>query len=67
LLAVLAGLALVVMILRTAGNGDEPAASGFSGRQAPFRGNRLPDDDHGPRVVDAIRLIGKGRHRPRHV
>lgn len=43
-LAVVAALALVVMILRPGGGGAEGGASiGFSGRQAPFLGNRLPD------------------------
>lgn len=43
LLAVLGSLALVLMIVRATGNGDEPAASRFSGRQAPFLGSRLPE------------------------
>jgi protein SCO1/2 len=43
LLALLAALALVLMILRAGSDGDEPTASGFSGREAPSRGNRLPD------------------------
>ena len=42
-LAVLGSLALVLVAVRATRDGDDPPATGFSGRQAPFLSNRLPD------------------------
>lgn len=49
----LATVALVLVATRASRDGDDRVATGFSGRQAPFRGNHLPDgvrDKPAPRI-----------------